>query len=135
MRINYILIGLIAIMLVVTGCSDKIIPTTNIEPQQVTKVQQSITESKECGDGVCGSKETYANCPQECAETCGDSIAQDDENWKNCRYDLRHSCGNGICEDWEHYQYCPEDCKPCIVDAMGVYEGNDECGPNSRWVT
>jgi hypothetical protein len=118
-----------------TGCwSNEPTPASIPIAEPIIQQVQPESYSKECGDGVCGLKENYANCPSECAATCGDGIVQDNENWKNCRIDLRHSCGNRICESWEHYQYCPEDCKPCIVDARGVYEGADECPPNPRWV-
>jgi len=100
-----------------------------------TPVQHAqATTSKECGDGVCSRKETYAICPQECAVTCGDGIVQAGENWKNCRYDLRYTCGNGVCEEWEHYQYCSEDCEECIIDQYNNYDGPNECPPNPRWV-
>lgn len=134
MRTNLIVIAIAIICLVLTGCGSKQ-PIITSKPTPVTIVQATPdTNSKECGDGICGTKETYANCPQECATTCGDNIAQDNENWKNCRFDLRHSCGNKVCESWEHYQYCGEDCTPCVVDTKGVYQGANKCPPNPRWV-
>jgi hypothetical protein len=120
-------------LLVITGCGSKQKITTTTAPVTIVQTQPE-SNSKECGDGVCGLKETYTTCQKDCISTCGDNVVQDNENWKNCRYDLRHSCGNQVCESWEHYQYCPEDCAACIVDIMNRYNGPNECPPNPRWV-
>lgn len=115
-------------------------PIENIStstPEEISPVPvaaQPVLSSKDCGDGICGLQETYANCPVDCINTCGNGKVDDAENWKNCRQELLMNCGDSICQSWEHYRYCPQDCAECIVDDSGKYEGPNECPPSPRWV-
>ena len=105
------------------------------------------TCSSFCGDGVCGSGESFDGCAADCesalndgfcdlydGETfavttdcietgCGDNVCSDDvadnETSITCPSDCPSVCGNGTCDDGESGSNCNQDC--------GVTCGNSVC--------
>lgn len=62
-----------------------------------------------CGDGVCGTGETSASCPSDCAASCGNNICDTGENLNSCPNDCS-VCGDGICSGLETSNTCSNDC-------------------------
>lgn len=67
----------------------------------------------QCGNGVCDSGETPANCPVDCPSgACGNNVCDPGEDSSTCPQDCKSQCGNGVCDPGEDSTSCPQDCQP-----------------------
>ena len=85
-----------------------------------------------CGNGVCESGETTANCAQDCpAPTafCGDGVCNGGETTANCAQDCPAPaafCGDGVCNGGETNATCAQDCPaPAAFCGDGVCNGGE----------
>ncbi len=86
-----------------------------------------------CGDGLCGSSETNATCPADCAPgpVCGDGVCQLGETTATCAIDCPAStCGDGFCASNEDENSCPQDCGSTTTSPIcgdGICEAGESC--------
>lgn len=67
-----------------------------------------VTQTQNCGDGVCSGAETSSSCPQDCPINL---------------------CGNGICDSGETYSSCPADCtQPQSQNLLAYYNFDEASG-------
>ncbi len=73
-----------------------------------------------CGNGVCETGESKANCSADCGSAgpvCGNGTCESGETTANCSKDCGPAgpvCGNGACESGETTVNCPQDCKTTV---------------------
>lgn len=101
-----------------------------------------------CGDGICRSSETAANCPQDCAnQLCGNGICENAEATSlSCPRDCDiadqngniSGCGNGQCDSGKTAINCPIDCGgSCAVAGDMPWRNNQKttCCAGSKEIT
>ena len=82
--------------------------------------------SSSCGDGVCDSDESCADCAEDCGScpsTCGDGVCDSDETCGDCAEDCGSCpsmCGDGVCDSDETCNDCASDCGSCGTGRSGT---------------
>ena len=94
-----------------------------------------------CPNGVCGSGENCANCPQDCGNCCGDGSCNSayGETCSTCPSDCGNcvTCPNGVCGSGENCANCPQDCGcqagyNCVSGVCQAPTCTASCGACSR---
>lgn len=67
-----------------------------------------------CGNSVCESGESAANCAEDCSQVCGDGSCTGTESKLTCPSDCgpKVACGDGTCGTGETSGNCAADCGP-----------------------
>lgn len=101
------------------------VPTGDQPPAEILAVNVSVSMDKACGDKVCDSTESAANCPSDCnGPLCNNGKCEAGETSASCPWDCKSGasgpvCGDGKCDTGEATT-CAKDCSTAVC-------GNGKC--------
>ncbi|MBN1502432.1 hypothetical protein JW930_02730 [Candidatus Woesearchaeota archaeon] len=116
-RINYVLIGAVLAMFLITFLF--LFKLTRSSPATTIAGERKV-DMGGCGDNICNNGENCWDCPKDCK--CGENTYCSATK-KEC---INTVCGNNICEPYETPYACCLDCK-CSIPAEICNQETQRC--------